>query len=92
MVLLLAHPFRVGDAITLRAGGLSGQLDGTVTEIGITYVRLDTGSSIMSVPNSQVLNAVVGPLAPKAAPEAAQEVTQADTGGTADGPVTRLPS
>jgi small-conductance mechanosensitive channel len=92
MVLLLAHPFRVGDAITLRAGGLSGQLDGTVTEIGITYVRLDTGSSIMSVPNSQVLNAVVGPLPPKAAPEAAQEVTQAGTGGTADGPVTRLPS
>jgi small-conductance mechanosensitive channel len=62
IVLLLAHPFRVGDTIRLRAGALGGQLDGTVTEIGITYVRLDTGSSIMSVPNSQVLNAVVGPV------------------------------
>lgn len=63
MVLLLARPFRVGDAIRLRAGALGdgGQLDGTVTEIGITYVRLDTGASIMAVPNSQVLNAVVGP-------------------------------
>ena len=63
MVLLLARPFRVGDAIRLRAGALGGggQLDGTVTEIGITYVRLDTGASVMAVPNSQVLNAVVGP-------------------------------
>lgn len=69
IVLLLARPFRVGDAISLRAGALGGQLDGTVTEIGITYVRLDTGSSIMSVPNSQVLNAVVGPAPPSAAQE-----------------------
>jgi len=61
IVLLLAHPFRVGDAIRLRAGALGGQIEGTVTEIGITYVRLDSGGSIMSVPNSQVLNAVVGP-------------------------------
>lgn len=64
IVLLLARPFRVGDAVRLRAGALGGQLDGTVTEIGITYVRLDTGTSIMAVPNSQVLNAVVGPLPP----------------------------
>jgi len=64
IVLLLAHPFRVGDTIRLRAGALGGQLDGTVTEIGITYVRLDAGGSIMSVPNSQVLNAVVGPVPP----------------------------
>jgi small-conductance mechanosensitive channel len=64
IVLLLTRPFRVGDAIRLRAGALGGQLDGTVTEIGITYVRLDTGTSIMAVPNSQVLNAVVGPLPP----------------------------
>src|SRR5580700_9604676 len=78
MVLLLAHPFRVGDAIRMRAGALSGEIDGTVTEIGITYVRLSTGSGVISVPNSQVLNAVVGPLPageypappPPAAPQA----------------------
>jgi small-conductance mechanosensitive channel len=71
IVLLLAHPFRVGDAIRLRAGALGGQLDGTVVDIGITYVRLDTGGSIMSVPNSQVLNAIVGPVPPPAAEEIA---------------------
>ena len=78
MVLLLAHPFRVGDAIRMRAGALSGEIDGTVTEIGITYVRLSTGSGVISIPNSQVLNAVVGPLPageypappPPAAPQA----------------------
>lgn len=66
IVLLLAHPFRVGDKIRLRAGAIGGQLDGMVTDIGITYVRLDTGNSVMAVPNSQVLNAVVGPLPPPA--------------------------
>jgi len=71
IVLLLAHPFRVGDTIRLRAGALGGQLDGTVTEIGITYVRLDSGGSIMSVPNSQVLNAVVGPVPPASEEELA---------------------
>jgi small-conductance mechanosensitive channel len=62
LVLMFARPFRVGDAIRLRAGALGGTLDGIVTDIGITYVRLDTGGSVMAVPNSQVLNAVVGPV------------------------------
>jgi small-conductance mechanosensitive channel len=64
LVLMLARPFRVGEAIRLRAGALGGTLDGVVTDIGITYVRLDTGGSVMAVPNSQVLNAVVGPVPP----------------------------
>jgi small-conductance mechanosensitive channel len=62
LVLLFARPFVVGEAIRLRAGALGGTLDGTVTEIGITYVRLDTGGSVMAIPNSQVLNAVIGPI------------------------------
>ena len=64
LVVMLARPFRVGDAIRLRAGALGGTIDGTVTDIGITYVRLDTGGGVMSIPNSQVLNAVVGPIPP----------------------------
>ena len=64
LVLLFARPFVVGEAIRLRAGALGGTLDGTVTEIGITYVRLDTGGSVMAIPNSQVLNAVIGPIPP----------------------------
>jgi small-conductance mechanosensitive channel len=62
MVLLLSRPFHVGDHIQLRAGALGGVLEGTVTEIGITYIRLDVGETIMSVPNAQVLAAAVGPI------------------------------
>jgi small-conductance mechanosensitive channel len=58
LVLLLSRPFQVGDRILLRSGALSGQLEGTVTEIGITYLRLDTGNGVM-LPNSQVLAAAV---------------------------------
>jgi small-conductance mechanosensitive channel len=66
LVLMLARPFKVGDAIRLRAGALggSGRLDGMVTDIGITYVRIETGVGVVSIPNSQVLNAVVGPIPP----------------------------
>lgn len=66
MVLLLASPFRVGDAIRLRAGALGGPIEGTVSEIGITYLRIATSEGVLSVPNSQVLNAVAGPLPPGA--------------------------
>ena len=59
LVLLLSRPFQVGDVILLRSGALSGEIEGTVTEIGITYLRLDTGSELMSLPNSQVLAAAV---------------------------------
>jgi small-conductance mechanosensitive channel len=64
LVLIVARPFQVGDPVRFRAGSLGGELEGTVTEIGITYVRLATGGTVLSVPNSQVLNAVVGPLPP----------------------------
>jgi hypothetical protein len=64
LVLLLARPFKVGDSVRLRAGALSGEIGGTVSEIGITYVRLATADGMVSVPNSQVLNAVIGPLPP----------------------------
>jgi small-conductance mechanosensitive channel len=70
LVLLLARPFKVGDAIRLRAGALAGEIDGTVTDIGITYLRLAGADGEISVPNSQVLNAVVGPLPAGAYPPA----------------------
>ena len=46
LVLMLARPFKVGDAIRLRAGALGGPVDGRVTDIGITYVRVDTGGGV----------------------------------------------
>jgi len=62
IVLLLSRPFHVGQLIRIRSGALGGVLDGTVTEIGITYVHLDTGEGVLALPNAQVLAAAVGPL------------------------------
>jgi small-conductance mechanosensitive channel len=59
LVLLLSRPFNVGETIQLRSGAMGGLIDGVVTEIGITYVRLDTADGPMSLPNSQVLAAAV---------------------------------
>ena len=61
MILLTARPFRVGDQIDIRSGALSGLLEGTVTEISLTYVLLETENGPVHVPNSQVLAAAVGP-------------------------------
>lgn len=61
MVLMFARPFSVGDRVWIRSGALSGTLEGTIAEIGISYVRLESTDGLLSLPNSQVLAAVVGP-------------------------------
>jgi small-conductance mechanosensitive channel len=90
LVLMLARPFKVGDAIRLRAGALGGPIDGTVIDIGITYVRVDTDGGVISVPNSQVLNAVVGPKPPDdgngaLAPDDENGALAPSAGGSASG-------
>jgi small-conductance mechanosensitive channel len=89
LVLLFARPFQVGDAVRLQAGALGGALDGIVTDIGITYVRFDTGGSVMSIPNSQVLNAVVGPIPPQEDEDSS--VTPDGKSGTPGGPENSQP-
>jgi small-conductance mechanosensitive channel len=92
LVLLFARPFQVGDAIRLRAGALGGTLDGIVTDIGITYVRFDTDGSVMSIPNSQVLNAIVGPIPPQEKEDAPDApVVQDGKSGTPGGPENSQP-
>jgi small-conductance mechanosensitive channel len=61
LVLLLSHPFGVGDAVTFRSGAFSGEIEGIVTEIGISYVRIETADGVLQLPNSQVLASAVGP-------------------------------
>ena len=92
VMLMLARPFNVGDQVRMRAGALGGEIQGTVTDVGITYVRLDTTEGLLSVPNALALTAVVGPLradepqdpVPAADPVAAP----AGAGPGAAGPVT----
>lgn len=62
LVLVFARPVSVGEQVLIRSGALGGEFRGTVTEIGITYVRLDTTDGPLHLPNSQVLSAAVSPL------------------------------
>lgn len=75
MVLLFARPFRVGDRVRFRAGALYGLIEGTVTDVSITYVRLETAEGVVFVPNSQALAAAVGPVP---APDADQAAAAAE--------------
>jgi len=59
LVLLFARPFRVGDRVRFRAGALSGEVEGMVIDVSLTYVRLQTGEGQVLLPNSQALAAAV---------------------------------
>src|SRR5215469_4650613 len=87
LVLLFASPFRVGDHVRFRAGALSGEIDGVVTNLSLTYVRLETAQGQVLLPNAQALNAAVLLVPePHAATSAAATATQAgDTSATSAG-------
>lgn len=59
MVLLMAHPFSIGDHVRIRSGALGGIFDAWVHEISLTYVTLRTEDGDLKVPNSAMLAAGV---------------------------------
>jgi len=61
-VLLSARPFRVGDRVRLQGGPLAGQLEGTVSSLGLLYTTFAKGDDSVMVPNSVVLNVAVLPI------------------------------
>jgi small conductance mechanosensitive channel len=61
-VLLSARPFRVGERVRLQGGPLAGQLEGTVSSLGLLYTTFATGDDSIMVPNSVVLNVAVLPI------------------------------
>jgi small conductance mechanosensitive channel len=58
-VLLSARPFRVGDRVRLQGGPLAGQIEGTVSSLGLLYTSFATQEGPIMVPNSVVLNVAV---------------------------------
>jgi small-conductance mechanosensitive channel len=61
-VLLSARPFRVGDRVRMQGGPLAGQIEGTVSSLGLLYTTFAKGEDSIMVPNSVVLNVAVIPL------------------------------
>jgi small-conductance mechanosensitive channel len=58
-VLLSARPFRVGERVRLQGGPLAGQIEGTVSSLGLLYTTFATEDGSVLVPNSVVLNVAV---------------------------------
>jgi len=61
-VLLSAGPFRVGDLIRLQTGSVGGEVEGTVSSLGLLHTTLSRGADRVLVPNSVVLAAAIIPL------------------------------
>ena len=61
-VLLSARPFRVGERVRLQGGQIAGQIEGTVSSLGLLYTTFATGEDSIMVPNSVVLSVAVLPL------------------------------
>jgi small conductance mechanosensitive channel len=61
-VLLSARPFSLGDRVRLQGGPLAGQLEGTVSSLGLLYTTFARGDDSIMVPNSVVLNVAVLPI------------------------------
>lgn len=62
IMVLSARPFAVGDKVKFRAGGLAGELEGTVLSLGLLYTELQSGADRIMVPNNVVLSAAIVPL------------------------------
>jgi len=62
VVLLSARPFRVGERVRLQGGMLAGQIEGTVTSLGLLYTTFATGQDRVLVPNATIIQIAVMPL------------------------------
>ena len=62
VVLQSTRPFRVGERVRLVGGPLAGQLEGTVTSLGLFYTTFSQGADRLLIPNNVLLNVAVVPL------------------------------
>jgi small-conductance mechanosensitive channel len=62
IVLLSARPFVVGDRVRLQGGDLAGEMQGTVSSLGLLHTVLSNGEDSILVPNRSVLNVAIIPL------------------------------
>ena len=62
VVLLSARPFVVGDRVRLQGGDLAGEMEGTVSSLGLLHTVFSNGDDSILVPNRAVLNVAIVPL------------------------------
>ena len=62
VVLLSARPFVVGDRVRLQGGDLAGEMEGTVSSLGLLHTVFSNGEDSILIPNRAVLNVAIVPL------------------------------
>jgi small-conductance mechanosensitive channel len=62
LVLLFARPFVPGQRVKVRSGGMGGPFEGTILGSGLMYTTIDTDEGVVSMPNSGLLAAAIGPV------------------------------
>jgi small-conductance mechanosensitive channel len=56
IVLILSHPFTVGEHVVIKSGALGGEYKGKVIDIGLTHTRIkDSDGVVTFFPNSTLL-------------------------------------
>jgi small-conductance mechanosensitive channel len=60
LVLLFARPYVPGQRVKIRSGAF-GTVEGTITGSGLMYTTIDTSEGLISLPNSGLLAAAIGP-------------------------------
>lgn len=73
-VLVSARPFKVGDLIRLQASAVGGEVEGTVSSLGLLYTTLSRGADTILVPNSVMLAGAIIPLREPSAVELRAEL------------------
>ncbi len=62
LVLLFARPFVPGQWVRVNTGAMGGPFEGTILGQGLIYTTIQTESGIISMPNSGLLAAAIGPV------------------------------
>lgn len=57
LILIITHPFRVGEEVTIISGSFGGANEGTILDIGLTHTKLKLiDGRTMFMPNSTILS------------------------------------
>ncbi len=61
-VLLTARPFRVGERVRLLGGNVNGQMEATVSSLGLLYTTFMSKGERIMIPNNIVMQLAIQPL------------------------------
>ena len=62
LVLLFARPFVPGQRVRVNTGAMGGPFEGVILGSGLVYTTIETEAGVVSMPNSGLLAAAIGPV------------------------------